>query len=902
MNSVLRRHRLQVLAVAVMCVSIWGCGGSETVDTAPSSDTAFNEAVVENTPSAETDSALSEDQKATGAIDAMTEMKDKESATDSSTQPAPTTESPMELEAEIAEHRAEEASRGMQAGQDRQKRRSMTTPTGQPGPDIAMTGNEVGQERIRGRMETGNGTGTGTGTETETETTVTGGASGNSGSGTGSGSGSGFGGLPTPGRDADTRLMDSLKQVAPSRGGIIEGRGGAGFGGGLGGGGGGNIARNQRQAGGEAKRNVEELKKISNLSRLQPGEELWVIARPSADASASNLPGSGSLMARRRNEPKMVPCPLKHTDVNGSIDGYIATVNMKQQFENPFDEKIEAVYTFPLPDSAAVSEFVMTVGDRKIRGIIREKEEAEEIYEAAKNQGHVASLMTQQRANIFTQKVANIEPGHQIDIDIRYFNTLQYDDGAYEFVFPMVVGPRFNPAPNGQGIGAVARGESGTTGQNTDIEYLAPGERSGRDVSVTLTLDAGVAVEDVHSVNHAIDVESGRNGQRTIRLETGDSIPNKDFVFRYSVAGQKIKTALMTHEDQHGKYFTMMLYPPASLQQIERTPIEMVFVVDCSGSMGGKPIGQAKNAIAHCLQNLTPRDSFQIIRFSNDSGTLGPIPLVANEENIEAGLRYLHTLSGSGGTQMIEGIKAALDSPHDPGRFRIVSFMTDGFIGNENEILKAIHDKIGSSRIFSFGVGSAPNRMLMDRMAILGRGAVAYLSLNDDAVAVMDRFKQRICHPAMTDLQIDWGQMDVADVYPKRIPDLIVGRPVIVTGRFKGTPSKVTVNGLAGMTPSSFDVAVSNAGEAHSGVATVWARLKIKDMMNTLRTSPAAAEEIRKSVLDTALNYNLMSSFTAFVAVDSLAKSESEPGRTVKVPSDIPDGVDYSATIPGSEG
>lgn len=594
-----------------------------------------------------------------------------------------------------------------------------------------------------------------------------------------------------------------------------------------------------------------------------------------------------------------VPCPLKHTDVNGRIAGYIATVNVKQQFENPFEDRIEAVYTFPLPDSAAVSEFVMTVGERKIRGIIREKEKAEQIYEAARAQGHVASLMTQQRANIFTQKVANIEPGHQIDIDIRYFSTLQYDDGAYEFVFPMVVGPRFNPGGS-DGIGAVARGQAGASGQTTEVEYLAPSERSGRDVSLTLELNAGVTIEDMHSVNHVIDVEQQQTGRRTIRLAAGDSIPNKDFVFRYTVAGQQIKTALMTQTDRQGQYFTMMLYPPADLQQIERAPMEMVFVLDCSGSMRGKPIQQAKNAIAHCVQNLTPRDTFQIIQFSSTSSTLGPAPVIATEENIQKGLDYLSKLSGSGGTQMVEGVKAALDFPHDAGRFRIVSFMTDGFIGNENDILKAVNDKLGASRIFSFGVGSSPNRMLMDRMAILGKGAVAYLSLNDDAVEVMDRFNQRISHPAMTDLQIDWGEMDVADVYPKRIPDLIVGRPVIISGRFKGDAETVTVNGRAGMQPASFDVSAADK-QQHAGVGAVWARLKIKDMMNTLRTSPEAAEEIRQSVLQTALNHSLMSNFTAFVAVDSLTKTDGKPGRTVKVPTEVPDGVDYNATVTGSD-
>ncbi len=646
---------------------------------------------------------------------------------------------------------------------------------------------------------------------------------------------------------------------------------------------------------------TESKRKVLNLNIL-PGEELWVIAKATAGRPAnqdSETPGCGALMATLPNEPKQVPIPLKHTAVEGSIDGYIATVNVTQQFHNPYDSKIEAVYVFPLPQNAAVNEFVMTVGDRKIRGIIREREQAEKIYAAAKSQGHVASLMTQERPNIFTQKVANIEPGKQIDINIRYFNTLQYDDGAYEFVFPMVVGPRFNPPATTDGVGAVARGAHGASGQKTEVQYLAPNERSGHDISLSLNISAGVDIEGVHSVNHQVEVKEVCESQRKVALAANDSLPNKDFVLRYKVAGNQIKTAMLTHEDDHGKYFTMMLYPPADLSQVQRSPMEMVFVLDCSGSMRGKPMAQAKAAIGHALQSLTQRDTFQIIRFSNNASQLGPEPVLATPENIQAGLKYLSSLNGTGGTQMIEGIRAALDFPHDEGRFRLVSFMTDGYIGNEQQILGTLHNKLGASRIFSFGVGKAPNRFLMDRMAVLGRGAVAYLSLNDDAVAIMDRFNQRISHPAMTDLAIDWGKMEVADVYPQRLPDLIVGRPVVITGRFEGEPDTVSVNGRVDMEPASFAVALDedDAKAEHQGIAAVWARLKIKDLMNYAAVAPEVAGEIQQTVTETALAYNLMSSFTAFVAVDSMTKTEGEFGTTVAVPVPVPDGVKYETTV-----
>jgi Ca-activated chloride channel family protein len=638
---------------------------------------------------------------------------------------------------------------------------------------------------------------------------------------------------------------------------------------------------------------------------LGPGEELWVIARDSKTDSAkkpaahSDRPGCGALLAELPGRTEKVPVPLKHTSVAGRIDGYIATVDVTQQFQNPFDSKIEAVYVFPLPQDAAVSDFVMTVGERRIRGIIRERDQAEKIYKAARRQGHVASLLTQERPNIFTQKVANIEPGRQIDIQLTYFNTLRYDDSAYEFVFPMVVGPRFNPASQSDGIGAVPRGTIGTSGQDTEVSYLAPHERSGHDVSLTLDVESGVAIENLQCVNHTVEVEAVSESRRRIVLSDLDTIPNRDFVLRYQVAGDQIKSAMMTHEDSHGRYFTMMVYPPKDLETVRRSPMEMVFVLDCSGSMSGHPIEQAKEAIAEALASLTPRDTFQIIRFSSDSSQLGTAPIVATPQNVQRGLQYLASLSGSGGTHMIEGMRAALAFPHDEGRLRVVCFMTDGYIGNEAQILHALSEWLGPTRVFSFGVGQSPNRYLMDRMAGMGRGAVAYLSLNDDACEVMRHFNRRISHPAMTDLSISWGSMQVQDVYPSRLPDLIVGRPIVLTGRFTGEPGVVTVGGRVGMQPATFDVVADavDAQQTHAGIAAVWARLKIKDLMQQLATQQGAGDELRTLVTQTALDHRLMSAYTAFVAVDSLTRTESDYGTTVAVPVPVPDGVRYETTV-----
>ena len=629
-------------------------------------------------------------------------------------------------------------------------------------------------------------------------------------------------------------------------------------------------------------------------------DEIWVIARAETQAvpAGEDTPGCGAMLAKLPKEDKEIPLPLKHTDVKGQISGYIATVDVTQQFHNPYDQKIEAVYVFPLPQNAAINEFIMVIGERRIRGIIRERKEAEEIYRQARSKGYVASLLTQERPNIFTQKVANIEPDKNIDVNIKYFNTLAYLDGWYEFVFPMVVGPRFNPPGYTDGVGAVARGKNGISGQKTEVQYLKPGERSGHDIAVTVEVDAGVKIEEVKCTNHVIKKTFTSPEKLSVKLSSLDSIPNKDFVLRYKVAGKTVKSALVTHHDKRGGFFTLMLYPPESLNYLKRAPMEMIFVLDCSGSMSGKPIAKAKQAITRALRKLQPNDTFQIIRFSNNASQLGPHPIPATPANIRKGLNYVESLHGSGGTMMIEGIKAALDFAHDPHRFRLVSFMTDGYIGNEVEILAAVHQRLGASRIFSFGVGSSVNRYLLDRMAKLGKGAVAYIGLDESAGGVVDLFYERISHPALTDVTIDWGNMQVTYMYPYHIRDLFVGRPVILTGRFKGQRSTtIRVTGKVGDLTQEIAIGVNldDSAVTHPGIACVWARKKIETLANqaTYDNNPDLPEEIKQ----VALEYGLMSAYTAFIAVDSSRQTTGDHGITVVVPVPVPDGVRYDTTV-----
>ena len=589
---------------------------------------------------------------------------------------------------------------------------------------------------------------------------------------------------------------------------------------------------------------------------------------------------------------------------SASITGYIATVDVEQQFHNPFDSKIEAVYQFPLPQDAAVSEFVMEVGPpedrRQIRGIIREKEEAERIYNNARAQGFNASLLSQIRPNIFEQKVANIEPGKQIDINIRYFNTLGYADGWYTFTFPMVVGPRYNPPGSIDPVHAISNNRPSRLSemdQGTKVTYLRPTERSGHDINVSLDIDAGVSIEEAKCLTHTVNATNPDKSpnQLSVNLSPNDTIPNKDFVFAFRVAGKQMKSGLVTHKDAKGdKYFTLMLYPPADLKQLDRQPMEMVFVLDCSGSMSGEPMQQSKDAMEHALKQLRPDDTFQVIRFSNNASALGDKPLPATRKNINYALRYVDRLSGTGGTQMIEGIKAALDFPHDKERYRVVTFLTDGYIGNEKQILHEMNNRIGDARVFSFGVGSSTNRFLLDRMAKIGRGASAYLLPDVSGKEIMDLYFDRISRPAMTDLSISYGAAQVSDVYPSRIPDLLVGRPVILTGKYTGELSDIRINGTAGRRDLTLTIN-SKDSATHPALAQVWARRKIADLMDQMTVD--GNNENAPVVLATALQYNLVSAYTSFIAVDASRITGGDHGTTVQQALPTPKGVRYDTTV-----
>jgi Ca-activated chloride channel homolog len=623
--------------------------------------------------------------------------------------------------------------------------------------------------------------------------------------------------------------------------------------------------------------------------------------------SAQNTATQGALQVVDSSGTPKAVCPLKHTDVKAQISGFLARVTVTQEFENPFKETIEAVYTFPLPQNAAVDDMTMLVGDRTVRGKIMRREEAEAVYEAAKNKGQTASLLNQERPNIFTQSVANILPGEKIKITINYVETLKYEDGSYEFVFPMVVGPRYVP---GTPTGASGNGFAPDTNTVPDGSKITPapapaGMRAGHDISLDVTLDAGVPIDALNSKTHDVTVERPDDRSARVTLKDLATIPNKDFILRYDVAGKKIEDAVLTHSSGTGGFFTLILQPPERVTVEDVTPKEIVFVLDTSGSMNGFPIEKAKESMKLALDNLYPYDTFNLITFAGDTHILFPEPVPATKENLAKAQSFLETRQGSGGTEMMKAIKASLDPSDKQNHVRIVCFMTDGYVGNEFQIIDEVQ-KHPNARVFSFGIGSSVNRLLLDNMARYGRGEVEYVGLNDDGSAAARRFHERVRNPLLTDISIDWNGLAVADVYPKSIPDLFSAKPVVITGRYAGN-SKGTIRLKGKMSGRDFvreiPVDFSNA-QSRDVLATLWARTRVDDLMTQDFNGAQQGnmkDDVKQSIIQLGLDYRLMTQFTSFVAVEEMIVTDGGQPRRIDVPVEVPEGVNRAAIFGESE-
>jgi Ca-activated chloride channel family protein len=601
-----------------------------------------------------------------------------------------------------------------------------------------------------------------------------------------------------------------------------------------------------------------------------------LVARP---ALAGDPPG-GELVFSGGGATRL-SCPLEHTAVTAEITGRISRVEVTQTFRNTAEAAIEAVYFFPLPNHAAVDDMEIRVGTLSvIRGVIRTREDARAAYEAGRRAGKVSALLDQERPNIFRQSVANIPPGVEVTVRIRYVETLPYLDGSYEFTFPMVVAPRY------AGIDRTAENAAATGLAVPD------GLRAGHDISLEIHLDAGAPVRDLKSPTHQVEVESDRRGGDIVRLSRLDNVPNRDFVLRYSIDAAAPRLVVLTHRGARGGSFLALVQPGLEPAPDALLPKELIFVVDDSGSMSGDPIAQVREAMLYALRNLGPLDTFQIIAFADRVRTFSDAPVLATSGNVGRAAQFVERLSGNGGTILIGGVKQALSYPEDPGRMRIISFMTDGEIGNEAEILQDLEKHLGNARLFPMGVGSAPNRYLLDEMADFGRGAVEYVQPSDDSAAAVDHFYERMRSPVLTDVAIDWGGLSVRDVYPSRLPDLFAGQPIALFGRYdhEGSADVRLTGRLAGQPfERTLHVVFPPQDEDGEAIETLWARARIADLSR--ENGGAPGPEHVAEIVRMGLDYRLVTNYTSFVAVEERVTTGDGNPATVDVPSPCPAGM-----------
>ena len=673
---------------------------------------------------------------------------------------------------------------------------------------------------------------------------------------------------------------------------------------------------------------------------------------------------SGAIEAQY--EGRTVQFPLLDIDIDADIQGDLATVTVRQTFVNPLDAPVNARYLFPLNQDAAVFRMIMRTSDEVVEAVIREKQQARKTFAQAKTQGKAAALVEQQRPNMFTQRLANLMPGSEIAVELQYVQTVPKRDGAYELVIPLLVGPRYDPGgPAGEPFGVPSstpstarvtstpnRAATGHLPQAPDIPLVPwddwynnllaaepaapakleaqsitphggwrlnelpayppvaglhlPGTIERNRVAIDVELTAAVPVISVASDTHELTFDGPR-----VTL-ANRAVDNRDFVLRYQLAGQEPSAGVLSFSDERGGFFSLMIEPPALAASDNIVPREMVFVLDCSGSMAGLPMAASRAFMQEALVNLRPTDHFRIIRFSDAATEFSSTPLLATPENVRRGLTYARTLQGYGGTRVTSGINQALSAPSPAGALRIVVFLTDGYIGNEAEVLGLTDANLGNARLFAFGVGTGVNRYLLDEMARIGRGFVRYMDPTEDVHETAKALATRLDAPVLTDITIDWGELAPTDVTPAAVPDLFLGDSIRIQGRYDkpGTyPIVVAGNVPSGIAELAIDATLQPAGDGDAGeaIGLVWARSSIADAMHELtlhegrRPSGSTDSALQQQVTDLGLDFGLVTRWTSLLAVSKRVVNH-DPAAAVSrdVPLPKGKGVPASAYSPAS--
>ncbi|KJC57420.1 membrane protein [Bradyrhizobium sp. LTSPM299] len=593
-------------------------------------------------------------------------------------------------------------------------------------------------------------------------------------------------------------------------------------------------------------------------------------------------------------------------DVDLTVSGPTVRARVTQVFRNQTKDWVEATYVYPLPSGGAVDTLKMVVGDRVVVGDIKERQQARAIYEQAKQNGQKAALTEQERPNIFTNSVANIGPGETVLVQIEYQEPVQQNGNAFSLRVPMVVGPRYNPQPVVQSVDLRADGGgwgATTTDPVPDRDRISPPVLDPAEnapinsTNITVHLQAGFALGEVKSHFHQVKIESPDNATRVIKLAEGPVPADRDFELTWKPAAEKAPSVGLFRERVGNSDYLLAFVTPPSVEQANEKPLprEVIFVIDNSGSMGGTSIIQAKASLLYALGRLQPADRFNVIRFDDTMDVLFPTPVAANTANIGNATSFVSALQARGGTEMVPAMRAALsDTNHDDAStIRQVVFLTDGAIGNEQQLFETISALRGRSRIFMVGIGSAPNTYLMTRAAELGRGTFTHIGSVEQVDERMRDLFAKLENPAVTGLSAKFSDT-TADLTPAAIPDVYRDEPLVLAAKLDKLAGSVEIKGRIGDRPWSVTLPLANAAKG-KGLSKLWARRKIADAEVARTTRQASPEDADKTILALALEHQLVTRLTSLVAVDKTpSRPEGEPLKLSELPLNLPAGWDFA--------
>jgi len=617
-----------------------------------------------------------------------------------------------------------------------------------------------------------------------------------------------------------------------------------------------------------------------------------------AQAESPRLATSGRFLMRRASGEGWTMAPNLATEASFRVAGVVARATVRQRFQNATDGWVEGVYVFPLPENAAVDHLLMKVGEREIEGQIREREQAKAEYQQAKSEGKKASLVEQERPNLFTTSVANLGPGETLVVEIEFQQTLSFDEGEVRLRLPLVVGPRYIPGQATDekpfGLGWALDTDLVPDASRVTPPLVKAGAPLRNPVSIEVELDPGFPLQSLVSRYHAVVSQPMPDGRYHVKLKDELVPADRDFELAWTPKpGAMPQGALFREERDGATYALVTLFPPVGPQvESSRLPREVVYVIDTSGSMEGLSIQQARKALALAIDRLGGDDRFNVIQFNSVTQALWQDTRPATPENRGAARRWVENLAAQGGTEMAGALDAALVGSDDPRLVRQVVFLTDGSVGNEAQLFGIIKERLGDTRLFTVGIGSAPNSHFMTKAAEFGHGTFTYIGDLREVEEKMTGLFQRLESPVLTGIEVSWPAGAAVEAWPARIPDLYLGEPVVLSARLEGEAREVRLAGRRGNDAWSSTMALSG-GRHGDGVAVLWARRKIESLTDSLHEGKDA-DEVRKQVVELGLEHHLVTKHTSLVAVDvTPTRPEDEALRTSAVPTNLPHGWTY---------